>query len=77
MPAYPSQRTKLKPDRDYALYYNGPDGTYVTYYSTDVPDRTIHGEEAKKAFGSLSRSWDQVKGGGSPEGMVYLFERLK
>jgi len=78
MPVYPSDKHKMKPDKEYAMYYDGPDGTYVTYYSKDGPDRTIRGAEAKSALKRLQSSWDQVgRGGYSPDGGVFYFERLK
>ncbi|MBK8137811.1 MAG: hypothetical protein IPK52_18685 [Chloroflexi bacterium] len=68
----------MKPNKEYALYYDGPDGTYVKYYSQGAEERIVRGAEAKSALKRLQSSWDQVGGGGySPDGGVFYFERPK
>ncbi len=77
MPVHPGEYHKMKPNMEYAMYYDGENGKTVTYYSRDAQERTVQGEAAKKAYNNLQNTWERVEASGTPEGMYVFFKREK
>lgn len=76
MPVFPHQTNKMKPDREYAVYEDGPDGQRLTLYSL-AGSETITGRAAKEQYTRLRETWKAVKSESTHEGMYHYFEREK
>lgn len=76
MPVMPGNRSKMKPNTEYAMYHDGEGGKYVIYYSLDG-ERTVTGQSAAEAFTRLQKTWQLVESSSDHEGLKYFFKRAK